>query len=150
MKVFVVMEGYYSDRGIDRIFLNEELAKTYLMRKRANCFSDWESNSHYMEVYDTSDDEIEFTQADIEKANKEIKMGYAFCLNKSGDPSGNGLIEYRTLYNDDDFSGSLFRSGHGFSMCVVAKDASDAEYERCLKVARDRRAELLANKKHIN
>lgn len=144
MKVYAVMHGYYSDRDVERIFLDEKLAKAYMIKQKNN--NDWDRDSYTIEVYNTSDDDVHFTEKDINKANEEIKFGYEFWFNEDGKTLGN----YRIYNDDDNLFGAFARRTNCFSIFVIAKDSSEQEYKRCLKVACDRRAELLAEKRGLS
>lgn len=137
MIVYIVFSGEYSDRGVARVFANEDIAKAYMYE----CRKRDPDETFDIEVYELSDDQVILPESSIEAAKEEIKMGYFFSLYHDG--SIKWVSSYEIIERDDRYlQGCLFPTG--FSVAVIAKDPSEKERDRCLKVARDAMAKAKA------
>lgn len=139
-KVYVIFQGEYSDRGIDRIFTDEAQAKAYIYEfgPSGDCMD--------MEVWGFSDNRIIFKEGSIEKAKDTVKLGYIFCLLEDGTIKWES--SYELLEDTDSIKGYFDYFGR-FVKAVVAKGSSKEEYDRCLKVARDALAKAKAEKEGL-
>jgi len=139
-KVYVIFEGEYSDRGIVKVFADEDKAKTYLYENAPN------GDCMDMEVWNLSDDQVIFNEGSVKKAKDAVKLGYEFCLNKDGTSKWESKYDY---LDDDDSLKGYFDYFGCFVKAVAAKDSSKEEYDRCLKVARDAMAKAKAEKEGL-
>ena len=146
MLVYIVMAGEYSDRGVDAVFTDEKLAKAhlYIAQKKDP------DEIYDIEVYETADDNVAFLKKDVEDAMDAIKFGYNFTLKVT-----DGSVDYKPSYEymgnwyGQCLEGRISYNGVYFSMFVIAKNPSEEEYERCLKIARDKLAKAKAEKEGL-
>ena len=141
-KVYIVFEGEYSDRGVSAVFLEGDLAKAYVATKPLDCPS--------IEIWDIY--LWECAKKDIEKGKKKVKFGYEFILSEESGELLKEKPQYDVIFMNGYWfgytTGGKFYRGR-YLVSVFAKNDSEKEYQRCLKVARDKLAKAKAKKEGL-
>ena len=146
MLVYIVMAGEYSDRGVDVVFTDEKWTKAYLYTAQKN----YPRETYSIEVHETFDDNVAFFKKDVEDAMDAVKFGYYFRLEASDGSIGDKpAYEYMGNWYSQCLEGAFSYNGVYFSIFVIANNPSEKEYERCLKVARDKLAKAKAEKEGL-
>lgn len=124
MKIYIVTEGCYSDYHIEEVFLDKEKAYNYA---RLHC-----SGDGHVEEFDTLDN-------DYEIITPKIVEYYTVILTTKGELINCTKHVYEQFPNMEDFEDTFSIYNKKFFYNIVADSK-----EKAIKIARDKRAQYLA------
>ncbi len=136
-QVFVVEHGTYSDRHVAAVFSSEELAQRWIGdRRRADLRTDDDA------AWCCHDDEFRITEFPLNPTRRELPQGHVVWR---AEMWRDGKVEHaaRTrikLFDPHVYPDSFLGGGRERVFFVVARDR-----EHAVKVANERRAQLIAN-----
>ena len=149
-QIFIVTSGSYSDYSIEAVFSNKEVAKKYASLKTNH----W--NTARVEEYTVDEITIEDIQKEAVSLMDSKQLGYSFTFERNGALRDKTDLQYiRTPRHSDSIKGSkyfmsdttydkFFEIDIPIKVIYVNEEDIKAEYERCLKVAKDERAKYFA------
>ena len=133
MTVYLIETGEYSDRDIIAVFSNKEAA---------NLFASL-NDGHVLE-FEVDDTTVEELNNEIQEMINTESLGYRFEFDRHGEVSNKEESRKIASINSEFLEPTIDFNDHIF-IAVCAKNMdSDEEYNRCLKIASDKRAKFLS------
>ena len=149
-QVFIVTSGSYSDYSIESVFSDKEVAKKYASLKTNH----WDTAR--VEEYTVDEITIEDVKNEAVSLMNSRQLGYSFSFEMNGTLRDKTDLQYiRTPKHYDSVKGSkyfmsvtpqsrIFEIDIPIKAIYANEEDIKAEYERCLKVAKDERAKYFA------
>lgn len=133
MTVYLIEIGEYSDRDITTVFSNKESAKLFASL----------NDGHILE-FEVDDTTVEELNNEVQEMINKESLGYKFIFDKHGEVINNEQSRKISNVNPEFFEPTIGIDNHVYiSVCAKNMD-SDEEYNRCLKIASDKRAKFLS------